>query len=261
MRSRLVIASTLAAAAWLTSSPASATSCVGTCGSLGADGVVTLSPTGNAKYGYISTANGTFGAGEITGVGGTDGSQFTTNAFTAKAGDPLTFYFNYVTSDGTSDFTDYAWAELLDSSANHVAWLFTARTQPSGDTSPGFGLPPNDSTLTPASTPIIPPGPDWSPLGSSSGGCYEGPGQGCGYTDWIKSTYSILAAGDYMVRYGVTNIGDEAYDSGLAFDGLALAGVSVGGGTGETGIPEPATLLLFGAAMAGFGFARRRRQN
>ena len=258
MKSKMLLCGAAIAGAVCLGTPAAfGSACIGTCGSLGADGVVTLSPTGNSTYGYISTYQGSTGAGEISGVGGTDGSQFTTDLFAAKAGDPLTFYFNYVTSDGTSKYTDYAWAELVDSSNNHVAWLFTARTQPVGDTSPGFGLPTNDSTLTPASTPIIPPGPAWSPLGTSSGACYEGPGQGCGYTDWIESTYTIAAAGDYMVRYGVTNIGDDEYDSGLAFDGLAVAGVPVGNGPG---VPEPSTwaLLLAGLGTLLFGIRRRR---
>jgi hypothetical protein len=133
-----------------------ADSCVGNCGTLGANGVVTLSPFGNPTYQFVTTSGGVTGAGEIPGVGGTDGSQFTTSPFSANAGDPLQFFFNYVTSDG-SQFADYAWAELQTSLGTHVAWLFTARTQPTGNTSPGFGLPTNDSTLTPPTTAIIPP--------------------------------------------------------------------------------------------------------
>jgi hypothetical protein len=136
---------------------ASADSCVGNCGALGANGVVTLSPFGNPTYQFVSTNGGVAGAGQIAGVGGTNGSQFTTSAFSANSGDALQFFFNYVTSDG-SEFADYAWAELQTSLGAHVAWLFTARTQPTGNTSPGFGLPTNDSTLTPQPRPLSHPG-------------------------------------------------------------------------------------------------------
>jgi hypothetical protein len=107
---------------------ASTDSCVGNCGTLGANGVVTLSPFGNPAYQFVSTNDGVAGAAQIAGVGGANGSQFTTSAFSANAGDALQFFFNYVTSDGVQ-FADYAWAELQTSLGAHVAWLFTARTQ------------------------------------------------------------------------------------------------------------------------------------
>src|SRR5690242_9390083 len=116
-----------------------AAGCIGTCGTLGPDGVVSASPIGGT-YQYITTSGGPLGAGQITGVGGTNGSEYVTNTFSADAGDALQFYFNYVTSDGAG-FADYTWAELQTALGAHVAYLFTARTQPSGNTSPGFGLP------------------------------------------------------------------------------------------------------------------------
>jgi hypothetical protein len=230
--------------------------CVGNCGTDGADGVVTLSPTGNSSYQFVSTNGGAVGAGEISGVGGTNGSQFTSSVFSATAGEPLTFYFNYVTSDG-SQFADYAWAQLLTASAVPVTFLFTARTEPSGNTSPGQGLPANGSTLTPPTTAIIPPGPVWSPLGGSSGGCFNGPGQGCGYTGWIQSTFAIPTAGNYEVVFGVTNFLDQAFDSGLAFDGLAIGGNPI-----TPGVPEPATwaMMLLGFVGLGFAFRQSRRK-
>src|SRR5438874_798040 len=108
--------------------------CSGSCGSLGADGVVTLSPTGNSSYQYITT-------------------------------------------DGAG-FADYAWAELYSSTNNPVALLFTARTEQTGSIVPGTGLPSPTATLNPTSVPIIPGGPVWSPLGASSGQCFD---VGCGY--------------------------------------------------------------------------------
>jgi hypothetical protein len=74
----------------------------------------------------------------------------------------------------------------------------------------------------PPTTAIIPGGPVWSPLGGCSGACFSA---GCGYTDWIQSTYTISSAGSYQFAFGVTNFLDTIFDSGLA------------PGTGAIGIP------------------------
>jgi PEP-CTERM motif len=234
---------------------ASADTCVGICGTDGADGVVTLSPSGNSSYQYITTAGGATGAGQLLGIGGTDGSQLTTTVFSANAGDPLKFFFNYITSDGTTGFPDYTFAQLNDSLGNLVATLFTARTTPTGDTSPGSGLPPNDSTLLPPTSAIIPGGPVFSELGGSSGACYQGAGNGCGYTGWIESDYKILNAGLYEITFGVTNFSDTLFDSALAFDGVTVNGVPV------NGVPEPSTWAMMILGFAGVGFMAYRRRN
>ncbi len=211
--------------------PASYT-CTGSCSTLGADGVVTLSPFGSAEYMYISTNGGQTGVGALpTGAlgGETNGSMLTSPVFSAKAGDVLAFYFNYVTSDGAG-FADYAWAAVADSAMTpgSVQYLVTARTEPSGSIIPGLEMPGVVSTLTPASVPIINGGPSWSPLGSSSGECYAG---GCGYTGWVKAEYTIPAAGNYVLAFGTVNWADEAYDSGLAIDGATIGGQPIGGAT------------------------------
>lgn len=77
--------------------------CTGNCGTDGADGVVTLSPTGNSYYEWVSTNGGISGVGALpSGALGseTDGSTLATSVFSATAGTALSFYFNYVTSDG-----------------------------------------------------------------------------------------------------------------------------------------------------------------
>jgi hypothetical protein len=220
----------------------------GSFGTLGANGVVTLSPTGDSQYGYVSTSGGVNGVG-LPGVGGagspTNGSVINSPLFSANAGDALEFFFNYVTSDGAG-FADYAWARLLDEASSEVALLFTARTTPGGNTAPGFSMPALNATLAPPSTPIIAGAPTWSPLGTSSGTCFS---TGCGYTGWINASYSILAAGNYRLQFGVVNWNDTAFQSGLAFDGATIAGKPI---DPTTPIPTPALLpgLIGMGAMA-----------
>lgn len=224
---------------------------IGNYGTLGANGVVTTSPEGG-NYGWVSTAGGiSLGANDLNIGSETNGSLLRSGIFSAAAGDSLNFYFNYVTSDGAG-YIEYAWARLLDSTLNPVALLFTARTTPSGDTVPGFGLPPIEATIIPASTPIIAGGPSWSPLGGYSGACYSA---GCGYTGWIESDYTILNAGNYILEFGVVNWADQIYDSGMAFDGITVGGVPID----DDQVPEPATLALLGIGLAGIGAIRRRK--
>lgn len=207
---------------------AQAATCIGNCGeSTVADGVVTL-PAGATSYNWISTEMGLDGAGQLAGYGGTNGSSLTSDAFYAAAGATVEFYFNYVTSDG-SGYADYAWAQLVGASSSTT--LFTARTKPEGNIAPGFDLPDVNATLTPGNVQIINGGPVWAPLGESSGACYIGVGNGCGYTGWIKSTYTVAESGTYQLAFGVTNYIDTAYQSGMAFQGLLLNGAVIGDGT------------------------------
>jgi PEP-CTERM motif len=241
-----------AALATLTVAANAAPTIVGNGGTGTPNGVVTASP-GGANYFYVSTDGGLSGVGQIAGVGGgANGSTFTGDAFTANAGGSLTFYFNYVTSDG-AQFADYAWASLIDSSSSAVVdYIFSARTTPSGDTVPGFGLPALTATLTPVSTPIIAGAPAWDKLGGSSNSCFA---VGCGYTGWIKATYTIASAGSYQLQFGVTNTLDGAFNSGLAFNGAFIDGNPV-----LPGVPEPASwaMLIAGFGLTGAAMRRRR---
>jgi hypothetical protein len=225
--------------------------CSGNCGTLGPDGVVTAPPAFGPNYEYISTsgAPGASTNGSSLGVGSeTNGSLLTSNTFGAAAGDTLSFYFNFVTTDGAG-FSDYAWAGLYDTSSMTTAILFTARTTPSGDTVPGFGLPglAPGVTLNPSSTPIIPGAPTWSPVGS---GCFS---SGCGYTGWIEMDYTIPTGGTFQLRFGVVNSIDTIFDTGMAIAGATINDRPI------TEVPAPMSLALFGLGLAGLGAALRRK--
>lgn len=224
--------------------------CAGNCGASPADGVVTAPPTGSINYGWVSTDGGIDGTG-LDGLIGKEGSVLQSNLFTADAGDDLEFFFNYITSDGAG-FADYAWARLLDNSFTQVAMLFTARTKSSGNIVPGVGMPLPEATLTPSTVEIIGGAPNWAPLGASSGDCYA---SGCGYTGWVQSNFTIVDAGNYYLEFGVTNWTDNGYDSGLAFDGITIAGTAI---DNSTSVPEPTSIALFALAFLGFTSFRRK---
>jgi hypothetical protein len=235
----------------LSAATAGALTCNGTCGVLGANGDIAASPQGGV-YDWISTDGAPDGVGTIAGVGGNNGSTATTSLFSAIAGDVVSFFANFATTDG-SDFTDYAWVELQDAASAHVAWLFTARTNDTGNTVPGGFMPAVDAILSPASAAITPAAPVWDPLGADSGDCYLSVGNGCGYTGWIESTYVISNPGSYQLVFGVSNLSDRFYSSGLAFDNINLPGPSL------SAVPVPASLVLFLTALAGIGVLGRMR--
>lgn len=251
---QVVFRTVVAVLAVFPSAPALAVTILGSAGTLGADGVVTLPPSGAPSYGWVSTWGGVPGVGLPYivpgingGIGNTNGSILRTDEFSATAGDLLEFDFNYVTSDGAG-FADYAWARLLDATLTEVAVLFTARTESSGSIVPGSGMPAPAATLTPASVPIIGGAPLWAPLGGSSGTCFT---SGCGYTDWVHADYSIVGSGTYVLEFGVTNWSDTLFDSGLAFSDAKISGTPLNTAV----VPVPAAIWLFVSGLMGLAAA------
>ena len=252
---------------------AHATACVGTCGTDVANGDVAL-PPGFSSYQYVTTTGGPSGGGNLPsvfgppGVNSTNGSTYTTGPFSTTTGELINFEFNYITSDG-SGFPDYAWAALMSTTGGNNYLIFSAQTQPTGNTVPGSTLPPLalGASLIPPTSPITPGsgtqcgsgtcnspagGPVWSELGSYSGDCWA---YGCGQTGWIESLFSGEVVGTYDLQFGVSNSNDTLYDSGLAF-----AGVEVGGKPIISPTPEPSTLSFFAIGLAAAFFSLRRRR-
>jgi hypothetical protein len=237
----------------------------GVCGVSPASGVVTLAPGGGSQFGYVTTDGSEYRLNPLAVTSSTNGSLLLSSPFTATAGQALSFRFNYVTSDGTDVFPDYAFVRLLG--GTDPILLFTAQTTPSGNTVPGFGLPviAPGVTLTPSATPVISTGyipdpggvgPVFGPLGFDSGTCFN---LGCGYTGWIVANYVVPSADTYQLEFGVFNVTDELYASALAFDFA-----SGSGGTPAlddvTAVPEPGSIVLLGTGLLGvLALTRRRR--
>lgn len=253
----------------------SAWACTGVCGSLGADGHVTLSPLGNAQYGYVATAGSeAFGVSPLQldansrGNGTeTNGSRYLSGSFSAASGSTLEMRFNYVSTDGKG-YDDYAWARVVDATDGHlVAWLFTARSSNSstgkivpGDVVRRSEFDPDERLVDYGSfrfnTQVIDDPVNWSPLGYSNQSCWRDNAQGCGFTGWLQSRYSFASTGSFRVEVGVVNWGDGAYDSGLAFDFTGLQPAM------PSAVPEPgqAPLLAAGLLASAWWMTRQRRR-
>lgn len=251
-------------------------STTGSAGSMAADGDITLSPFANAHYGYVTTTNSTAynvsplaldSGGKGSGMEA-NGSKITSSSFSALAGQTLNMSFNFVSTDGKG-YDDYAWARLVNASDNSLAaWLFTAQSTNSNTKGivPGKVLDKSefdpDEVITnykdfafnskTSDDPV-----SWSALGGWSGACWKENAEGCGFTGWLNSSITLAATGSYRVEIGVVNWGDEAYDSGLAFDFGGLTNTK-----SVTAVPEPETHVML---LAGLGLmctiARRRRVN
>jgi len=69
-------------------------------------------------------------------------------------------------------------------------------------------------------------------------------------TGYQAFQFVIPTTGNFTLGLGVFNVVDDAYDSALLIDNVSLSSAAV---------PEPSTLALLGAGLAGFvGFGRRR---
>ena len=262
------------------------------------DRLLGASPAGNGRFAYVTTAGGVAGVSPLvlnsdeSGFNQTNGSRVVSGSFSAQAGASLTLYFNYVSTDGRG-YDDYAWARLVSATTDAtVAWLFTARSanapdgDGTGDYVPGKVLPeqvnyrdldskdPNRSlgAVLNDGLPVVgmPGGSSthWAPLGlteaGSYGWCWDA-GAGCGATGWIRSVSTVAVAGDYFLEIGVTNWGDEVYDSALAFDYSGLGQLQFGNAATLANlavpppVPEPQTwaLMLTGIALV----ARQARRH
>jgi len=210
------------------------------CGVAGANGVVTTSgAAGSTQYGWISTRGGTTSSSvQLPGVkpissplrnAPTNGSMWSYQ-FYASAGTSISFRFNYVTSDGVG-YEDYGYAKINDN------LLLTARSSPAAPAVPGAGMPASSLPSGTAAGAINANQTTWDALGQWSNTCWAA---GCGFTGWLTAQYTLPTDGYYTLAFGVVNLNDQLWDTGMAFDfDLNVANNTVPNPVGPTQPPVP----------------------
>ncbi len=73
---------------------------------------------------------------------------------------------------------------------------------------------------------------------------------------WFAVVFSDLPVATYTLKVVATSYG---YPRDLAIDAMGSNAPTGGGGGGDESVPEPATLLLLGSGIFGFGLFRRMR--
>ena len=213
-----------------------------------------IGPTDGTFFGWISTgcvfAAGTscpdvatastpsyasLGLGTGSGLGSPQTeSVLISPSFTLPSSTLISFDVNFITTDGTNGFADFALVQLIPSTGSPVN-LFVANT--TGDTSPAVPpviLNPADAaaTLSPSTVSFLGTSVTFGAttygnipkFGGSDANCAptsSGPNSACpgGPTGWVHVTYTA-APGTYTLRFLVSHVGDTNYPSALAIDNI-----------------------------------------
>jgi hypothetical protein len=199
--------------------PAYASSCIGICGTVAAtSGTSSIpAPPSNLFSGTYNTigAGGTSGAGNIPGVSAPIvGSEYTTDAFSATAGQSISFYSNFAAGGNDA----YGFAQLLQVNGTTGSVLSATTIYGAVSTGQFFG------------TGIVQPAVA-TPLAVTSGNTSS--------TGWIQTLYNISAPGTYALRFGEAVIrqsggGGISANAVLAFSNPTVDNLTIGNGSSIT---------------------------
>ncbi|MDP9160460.1 MAG: hypothetical protein M3O09_09560 [Acidobacteriota bacterium] len=198
-----------------------------------------ITPTEGSSYAWISTGcspTGTcpdvaaavtppyafLGLGAGTGLGApTTEVTLTSPSFSLLSPGVVSFDVNFITTDGTNGFADFALVQLMRSDTTPIN-LFVANTTCAACTAvPPVSLNSGVATLSPsqavfAGTAVT--------FGSTTYGGIANPkfgGGPGGPTGWIHVTYPA-AAGNYQLQFLVSHVGDTTYPSALGIDNVQV---------------------------------------
>jgi uncharacterized repeat protein (TIGR01451 family) len=223
-------------ASWTVSSPP-LTGLAGT-----ADSTSGLSPTEGLHYGWISTgclpnttcptvATTLAGYGSLYQGPGTNGlptgqglglptveTTLTSPSFVFSNSGTISFDVNFITTDGTYDFADYAVVTLIPSGDASPVTLFVANTTCDICAAvPPVGLTGGAATLAPTTASFT--GATVSFGSTTYGGALKYGGGLGGPSAWIHVSYPV-SAGSYQLQFLVAHVGDTSYPSALAIDNV-----------------------------------------
>jgi hypothetical protein len=174
--------------------------------------------TAAATYGSLYDGQGTNGLPSGQGLGApTVKTTLTSPVFSLGSTDTISFDVNFVTTDGTYDFADFAVVQLVPAGGSPMN-LFVANTTLAGNAAvPPVGLMNGIATQNPATA-------YFSGLtatfGFSTYGNVPKFGGGLGGpTGWIHVS-SSAPVGNYQLVFVVAHVGDTNYPTALAIDNV-----------------------------------------
>ena len=178
--------------------------------------------TATASYGSLLLPDNPAGLGSPTVQ-----TTLTSPSFVFSSSGTISFDVDFITTDGTVNFADYAVVYLVPAAAGVPSIpLYVANTTCAAGPGvvcydvPPTGLTPGQGTLTPATASFL--GTEIT-LTNASGSTVYGPysysGGNGGDSGWIHVTYPV-SAGTYQLQFVVANVGDTEYPSALAIDNV-----------------------------------------
>jgi len=212
-----------------------------------------VTPTQGSYFGWISTgcttAAGTscpavatqstpsysqLGLGPGTGLGTpTTETVLTSPNFTlASPGGAISFDVNFITTDGTTAFADFALVQLVPSAGNPIDLFVANTTTANAAAVPPVDLNPGVAAISPATasfagTTVTLAIDEITADNTVYGNVAKFGGGNGGPTGWMHVSYAA-PAGTYTLQFTVSHAGDTAYPSALAIDNVAVAQSQIG---------------------------------